>query len=67
VACSVISAFVYLRVAVKMYMQEPVDAEGSQADPQVPLAIAAALSVAALVTLAGGILPAILTSWAEAP
>jgi NADH-quinone oxidoreductase subunit N len=71
VVCSVITAFVYLRVAVLMYMKEP--AQFTPLDPDdaqsshLPLAVSAALAVAALVTLIGGILPGILTSWAAAP
>ncbi len=63
VVCSVISAFVYLRVAVLMYMKEPQD----PAPPSFPVAVGAALAVAALVTVIGGILPGILTGWAVAP
>ncbi len=64
VACSVISAFVYLRVAVHMYMKEPLAPEPP---PRSPLAISAALAIAALVTLFGGIVPGSLTVWAVAP
>lgn len=63
VVCSVISAFVYLRVAVLMYMkdsQEP-------APSRFPLAVAAAVAVAALVTIVGGVFPGILASWTVAP
>ena len=63
VVCSVISAFVYLRVAVLMYMKEPRD----PAPSSFPVAVGAALAVAALVTVIGGILPGILTGWAVAP
>ncbi len=63
VVCSVISAFVYLRVAVLMYMKEPRD----PAPPSFPAAVGAALAVAALVTVIGGILPGFLTGWAVAP
>jgi len=63
VVCSVITAFVYLRVAVLMYMKEP-----SQAVPShCPMAVTAALAVAALVTVLGGIFPGSLTFWAVAP
>ncbi len=66
VLCSVISAFVYLRVAVFMYMKEP-----SQEEPSPwPPAVSAALAVSALVTVIGGIFPGSLTSltlWAVAP
>ncbi|MEO1996829.1 MAG: proton-conducting transporter membrane subunit, partial [Planctomycetaceae bacterium] len=54
VICSVITAFVYLRVAVLMYMKEP--------EKSVPArftwAVSSALAVAALVTMIGGIFPA---------
>ena len=63
VVCSVISAFVYLRVAVLMYMKEPQE----PAPSQYSLAITAALAVATFVTLIGGIIPGSLTFWAEAP
>ena len=63
VVCSVISAFVYLRVAVLMYMQEPAEPEPSPW----PKAVSAAVAVAALVTVIGGIFPGSLTSWAVAP
>src|SRR5919108_4335834 len=61
--CSVVSAFVYLRVAVLMYMK------GSEktATPRLPLAVAAALAVATLVTVIGGIFPGSLVFWAVAP
>ena len=69
VLCSVITAFVYLRVAVLMYMKEPLEAvdDDSDSSAQIPLAICLALAVAALITVVGGILPGILTSWAVAP
>ena len=63
VVCSVISAFVYLRVAVFMYMREPREPEPLR----YPLAVSAALAVAALVTVLGGIFPGSLTSWVVAP
>lgn len=63
VACSVISAFVYLRIAVLMYMREPEEA----APAQWPWAVSAALTVAALVTVFGGILPGSVAMWAIAP
>ena len=63
VACSVITAFVYLRVGVLMYMKEP-----SQAAPSLyPMAVTAALAVAALVTVVGGIFPGSLIFWAVSP
>ncbi|MDA2932903.1 NADH-quinone oxidoreductase subunit N [Acidobacteria bacterium AH-259-D05] len=63
VICSVIWAFVYLRIAVHMYMKEPQEPEPSYW----PLAVSAALAVAALVTVIGGIFPGSLTFWAVAP
>jgi NADH-quinone oxidoreductase subunit N len=63
VVCSVISAFVYLRVGVLMYMKEPQESEPSRC----PLTVSAALGVAALVTVIGGIFPGSLTFWAVAP
>ena len=63
VACSVVSAFIYMRVAVFMYMREPRDPAPSRFPP----AVWAALGVAALVTLIGGISPGGLTLWAVSP
>jgi NADH-quinone oxidoreductase subunit N len=63
VVCSVISAFVYLRIAVLMYMKEPREPEPSR----IPFAVSVALAVAALVTVLGGIFPGILTEWVVAP
>ena len=63
VACSVVSAFIYMRVAVLMYMREPRD----PAPSRFPVAVAAALAVAALVTLLGGISPGSFTRWAVSP
>ncbi len=63
VGCSVVTAFVYMRVAVRMYMSDTV----APAPARFPLAVTAALAVAALVTLVGGILPAGLMSWAISP
>jgi NADH-quinone oxidoreductase subunit N len=63
VICSVISAFFYLRVAVLMYMTEP---EGS-APGRFPVAVSAALAVAAVVTIAGGVFPDALAAWTVPP
>ena len=63
VVCSVISAFVYLRVAVLMYMKEPKEPEPSRC----PLAVSVALAVAALVTVIGGIFPDSVVPWAVSP
>jgi NADH-quinone oxidoreductase subunit N len=63
VVCSVVSAFVYLRVAVLMYMKDPQHPEPSP----FPMTVSVALAVAALVTVFGGIFPGILTTWAAAP
>jgi NADH-quinone oxidoreductase subunit N len=63
VACSVISAFVYLRVAVIMYMKAPQVEETSS----YPLMVSTALLVSALVTVIGGILPGVLNFWEAVP
>ena len=63
VACSVVSAFVYMRVAVLMYMKEPRE----PAPARFPVPVAAALAVAALVTLIGGIFPGSVVPWAVSP
>lgn len=63
VACSVVSAFFYLRVAVLMYMTEP---EGS-APGRFPVAVSAALAVAAFVTIVGGIFPDTFAAWTVPP
>ena len=63
VACSVVSAFFYMRVAVLMYMNGPQE----PAPARLPVAVFAALAVAALVTLFGGILPGSLALWAVSP
>jgi len=63
VACSVVSAFFYMRVAVLMYMNGPQE----PAPSRLPVAVFAALAVAALVTLFGGILPGSLELWAVSP
>jgi NADH:ubiquinone oxidoreductase subunit 2 (subunit N) len=59
----VVTAFVYLRVAVLMYMKEPQE----PAPSRFPVAVSAALAAAALVTVIGGIFPGIVTRWAAAP
>ena len=56
-------AFVYLRVVVLMYMKEPQESVLSN----YPWAVSAALAVAALVTVIGGIFPGSLTFWVVAP
>jgi len=63
VACSVVSAFFYMRVAVNMYMNEAQE----PAPSHFPKAVFAALAVAALVTLIGGITPGSLALWAVSP
>ena len=63
VACSVISAFFYMRIAVLMFMNEPQEPEPSP----VPRAVFAVLTVAALVTLIGGISPGSLARWTVSP
>jgi NADH-quinone oxidoreductase subunit N len=63
VLCSVVSAFFYLRVAVLMYMKEP------QASPpeRFPAAVSAALAIAGLVTIVGGIFPDTFAMWTAPP
>jgi NADH-quinone oxidoreductase subunit N len=63
VVFSVVSAFIYMRVAVFMFMKEPQEAAPSH----FPVAVSAALAVAALVTLIGGIFPGSLMRWAVSP
>jgi len=63
VACSVVSAFFYMRIAVFMYMNPPREL----APARFPAAVFAALAVAALVTLLGGISPGSLAPWAAPP
>jgi NADH-quinone oxidoreductase subunit N len=63
VVCSVVSAFVYMRVVVMMYMSdasEPVPA-------RFPVSVSVALALAALVVLVGGVLPGILAPWTVFP
>jgi NADH-quinone oxidoreductase subunit N len=63
VVCTVLSAFFYLRVAVLMYMT---DAQAS-APGRLPAAVGAALAVAALVTIVGGISPDTFIAWTVPP
>lgn len=63
VLCSVVSAFVYMRVAVHMYMKEP----KAPAPSRFPVTVSAALAVTALITLVGGVFPGSLAPWAEPP
>jgi len=60
---SVVSAFVYMRVAVFMFMEEPRESVPSR----FPVTVFAALAVAALVTLIGGIFPGSFLHWAVSP
>jgi NADH-quinone oxidoreductase subunit N len=62
-ACTVVSAFFYMRVAVLMYMNAPQEPPPSR----FPAAVLAALAVAAVVTLIGGVSPGSLAHWAAAP
>jgi NADH-quinone oxidoreductase subunit N len=62
VLCSVVSAFFYLRVAVLMFMT---DAQES-APGRFPAAVSAAVVLAALVTIVGGIFPGSFAVWASA-
>jgi NADH-quinone oxidoreductase subunit N len=63
VVCSVVTAFVYLRVAVLMYMNEP----QAPIHARFPAPVSLALAICALVTILGGIFPGIVTFWAVAP
>ena len=63
VFCSVIAAFLYMRVAALMYMRAPELPVPSRP----PLAVSAALVVTALITLIGGIFPGALVVWAISP
>ena len=63
VACSVVSAFFYLRVATLMYMTTP----QGLAPGHIPGAVFAVLVVAAFVTLVGGILPDTFAPWTSPP
>ncbi len=63
VACSVVTAFIYMRVAVLMYMKEPQE----PAPPRYPVAVSVALAVSALVILFGGIFPGYISLWAVSP
>jgi NADH:ubiquinone oxidoreductase subunit 2 (subunit N) len=59
----VVTAFVYLRVAVLMYMKEPL----APMPARFPVAVSVALAASALVTLLGGLFPGIVTQWAAVP
>jgi NADH-quinone oxidoreductase subunit N len=63
VACSVVSAFFYLRIAVLMYMTAPEES----APARFPAAVSAALAVAAFVTIVGGIFPDSFAAWTVPP
>ncbi len=63
VVCSVVTAFIYMRVAVLMYMKDP----EAPIPSRFPWALTAALGLAALVTLIGGIFPGSLAPWTVAP
>ena len=63
VACSVVTAFVYLRVAVLMYMRD----SREPAPASYPIAVSVALGVTAVITLVGGIFPGSLVRWAVSP
>jgi NADH-quinone oxidoreductase subunit N len=63
VLCSIVSAFFYLRVAVFMYMTEP----QGVAPGRLPVAVSAALAVAAAVIVIGGIFPDTFAAWTVPP
>jgi len=63
VACSVVSAFFYLRVAVYMYMTEP---QGSKPG-RFPAVVSAALALAAFMTIVAGMFPEEFAAWSISP
>jgi NADH-quinone oxidoreductase subunit N len=63
VLCSVVSAFFYMRVGVLMFMTD--SQEG--APIRVPIAVSAALALAAIVTILGGLFPGTVSVWAARP
>jgi NADH-quinone oxidoreductase subunit N len=63
VACSVVSAYFYLRVAALMYMTTP----RGLAPGRVPGAVFTVLVVAAVVTLVGGLFPDTFAPWTAPP
>lgn len=63
VACTVVSAFFYLRIAVLMYMTEP----QGPAPGRLPAAVSAALGVAAVVVIVGGLFPDAFAAWTTPP
>jgi NADH-quinone oxidoreductase subunit N len=67
VACAVVSAFVYLRVAVLMYMADSQEPEPARTPAAASAATSAALAVAGLVTLLGGVFPESLMRWVKSP
>jgi NADH-quinone oxidoreductase subunit N len=58
---SVISAFLYLRIIVAMYMEADDDAEAGRRHIPIPFSAGLGLALAALVTLAAGIFPSLLS------
>jgi NADH-quinone oxidoreductase subunit N len=60
---AVVSAFLYLRVVVAMYMADAEDAAGPRV--RVPFAAGVALALAVVFTLGAGILPGRVVDWAE--
>ena len=62
VLCSIVSAVFYLRVAVLMFMTEA----QAPAPRRFPAAVSAAVVLAALVTIVGGIFPGSFAVWASA-
>jgi NADH-quinone oxidoreductase subunit N len=63
VGCSVVSAFFYLRIAVLMFMTPSERA----APARFPAAVSTAIVVAAILTIAGGLLPDAFTRWTVPP
>src|SRR5439155_1817496 len=62
-ASSVVSAYFNMRVAILMYMNEA----KQSAPSRFPAPVFAALAVAALITVIGGISPGSLAAWAVSP
>ncbi len=63
VLCSAVSAFIYMRIVVLMYMKEA----DSPAPARVPIALSIALGLALLITMVGGVLPGSFAPWSVSP
>jgi NADH-quinone oxidoreductase subunit N len=62
---AVVSAFVYLRVVVAMYMTDPEAGDEARPVLRVPVGVAIVLAVAVAFTLVVGVLPDRVTRWAD--